>query len=70
MHASDNILRVLKKVRAGDFLRLDGYLVFADGFIRGDEVHWHSSLNRKDTGDGACEVFYVNRIWYDGKIYE
>jgi hypothetical protein len=39
-----------------------GYLVDirgADGFT------WSTSLSRTDTGDGACEVFWVERLETD-----
>jgi hypothetical protein len=40
----------------GDVVKLKGYLVD----INADSgFEWHSSLTRSDTGDGACEVFYV-----------
>jgi len=38
---------------------LDGYLVDAN---RADGWHWRTSLTRDDTGDGACELFYVTSV--------
>ncbi len=49
----------LHRVRAGDRVRIDGWLVQADG---GDGWRWRSSLSRTDTGDGACELVYVCSI--------
>lgn len=46
----------LKRVRAGDVVSLDGLLVEAD---KANGWHWRSSMTRDDTGDGACELFYV-----------
>ncbi|RNF84153.1 hypothetical protein [Montanilutibacter psychrotolerans] len=46
----------LKDVRAGDRVRIDGWLVEAQA---PDGWHWRSSTRRDDTGDGACEVIYV-----------
>jgi len=57
--ANPTILARLKQVRRGDVVWLRGYLVDAEhesGF------RWHTSLSREDTGDGACELFYVERI--------
>ena len=39
-------------VQRGDVVSLSGYLVQVAGT-------WTSSLTRKDTGDGACEIIYV-----------
>ena len=49
----------LHKVRAGDHVRIDGWLVEA---VAPDGWRWRSSLTREDTGGGACEVVYVCSI--------
>jgi len=57
--ATPAILARLKEIRRGDVVWLRGYLVDADhesGF------RWRTSLSREDTGDGACELFYIERI--------
>ena len=61
--ASDDVRWKLKMLRAGDHIRLRGYLVDVDG-IRSDGAtfYWHSSTTRTDTGDGACEVIYTTGI--------
>jgi len=49
----------LKEIKRGDIVRAGGYLVDIDhesGF------RWRTSLSRDDAGNGACEVFYVERI--------
>lgn len=49
----------LKSVRRGQIVRLSGYLVDVrapDGF------HWRSSLTRDDTGNGACELVWVEAL--------
>lgn len=53
------VAEVLHRVRAGDHIRVDGWLVEADA---PDGWHWRSSLTRDDVGDGACEVVYVCAI--------
>lgn len=53
------IKRELLRVRRGDSVRLTGFLVRVSG-PRG--FTWNSSRTRQDTGDGACEVFYVTSI--------
>lgn len=51
--------KALRRVRAGDRVRIDGWLVEADA---PDGWRWRSSLTREDTGNGACEVVYVCAI--------
>jgi hypothetical protein len=48
-----------KSLRAGSLVHLVGDLVEATGPGIG---HWCSSLSRTDTGNGACELFYVEEI--------
>jgi hypothetical protein len=49
----------LDRVKAGQLVQLEGYLVD----VRGDNGFiWTTSLSRDDTGDGACELFYVERL--------
>ena len=57
--ANSLILRRLKNVKAGNIVRLQGFLVNAStqrGFT------WSTSLTRNDTGAGACELFYVESV--------
>src|SRR5512133_745644 len=54
--ASDGIARRLKAARVGQVVDLKGQLVRADGK---DGWHWVSSVSRTDTGDGSCEVIWV-----------
>jgi hypothetical protein len=49
----------LKRVRVGDVVTLDGLLVEAD---KQGGWRWRSSMTRNDTGDGACEVVYVEDL--------
>jgi hypothetical protein len=53
------IERSLKGLRPGNIVTLRGYLVEArgdDGFV------WRSSLGRGDTGNGACELVWVEEL--------
>lgn len=57
--ATDNIKRRLDKVRVGQIVALSGYLVrvqSSDGWRR------NSSMTRRDTGNGACEVVWVKDL--------
>lgn len=49
----------LKGVRPGSIVRLRGQLVSALG---PNNFTWSSSLTRNDTGNGACELFYVESL--------
>lgn len=56
--ADSQILSTVKKVKNNDYITLEGYLAIVH-FDTGD---WGSSISREDTGDGACEIFYVTDI--------
>jgi hypothetical protein len=57
--ADDAIAKDLARVRAGDTVRIEGWLVQANA---PDGWRWRSSLTREDSGGGACEVVYVCSI--------
>ncbi|HJU25601.1 MAG TPA: hypothetical protein VJ722_02885 [Rhodanobacteraceae bacterium] len=57
--ADASVERALKRVRVGDVVTLDGYLVEAD---KPGGWKWRSSLTRQDTGAGACELVYVRSL--------
>ncbi len=57
--ADHAVARALSRIRRGDQVRVDGWLVRADA---SDGWHWQSSLTRNDTGNGACELVYVCAI--------
>ena len=57
--ANDEVRKDLLAVRVGEVVHIEGYLVVAtseDGAI------WKTSLTRKDSGDGACELVWVENI--------
>jgi hypothetical protein len=54
--ASDDLARSLAALHSGHIVELGGMLVEADGR---DGWRWRSSLVRDDTGDGACELMWV-----------
>ncbi|GLH72144.1 hypothetical protein GETHLI_06460 [Geothrix limicola] len=54
--ATDSVARRLLSVKTGQLVELRGQLVRVDG---PDGWHWVSSLSRTDTGDGSCEVIWV-----------
>jgi hypothetical protein len=57
--ANAAVARKLEEVRPGHIVRLRGYLVA----IRADDGwQWRSSLSRTDTGNGACELMWVESV--------
>jgi len=68
--ATGNVLRAVKSLQRKDKVFLEGYLVNIKGVYQGGKVWWNTSLSRSDTGDGACEVFYVKKVKIDGNVYE
>jgi hypothetical protein len=57
--ANDNIAALLKAVRVHDLIRAHGFLVSVEA---PDGWSWTSSLNRSDTGTGACELFWCDKL--------
>ncbi len=57
--ADPGVKRQLENVRAGQVIRLEGFLVDAS---RPGGWHWNTSMTRNDTGAGACELIYVESV--------
>ena len=57
--ARTSVERSLKKLREGDIILLEGYLVDVD---HESGWRWRTSMSRTDTGAGACEIVYVEHI--------
>ncbi|MCB2205208.1 hypothetical protein KQI65_10700 [bacterium] len=57
--ANDEVWDMVDEVHEGSVVHMKGYLVkvTSDG-----GWHWVSSTRRDDTGDGACEVFWVESL--------
>lgn len=49
----------LTSVRVGSVVHLRGLLV---NVTRADGFYWNTSLTRDDTGNGACELFFVQSM--------
>jgi len=60
--ADDPIKARLLKVRRGEIVRLQGYLV---NIKRPDGWSWRSSLTREDSGAGSCELMWVESVSVD-----
>ena len=62
VHKNEKILDQIKDVKEGDFVLLNGYLVDVDFTENLSDSLWKTSLTRKDTGNGACEILYVESV--------
>ena len=65
--ASENIYNALVRLKKGQEVLLEGYLVSANS---PDGRSMTSSLTRDDDEGGACECFYVERLQVEDKVYE
>lgn len=57
--ADSQVANVLKKVKKGQIIALEGQLIQAKA---ADGWSWRSSMTRDDTGAHACEVVYVTSL--------
>ena len=57
--ANDEVRSAVRWLRVGQIVTMKGYLVNA---TKQDGFNWSSSLRRDDTGNGACELFYVESV--------
>ena len=57
--ATDGVASILKAVRVQDLVRAQGYLVSVNA---PDGWNWSSSVSRSDTGTGACELLWVDKL--------
>jgi hypothetical protein len=57
--ANSSVRRELDRVRQGEVVHLEGFLVDAS---RPGGWRWRTSMTRDDTGAGACELVYVESI--------
>lgn len=58
--ADDNVAKIIKAVKAGQIIEIDGQLVEAENTET--KWTWKSSLTRNDTGGGACELIFVKAL--------
>lgn len=58
--ADAEVKHTILSLRPGQVVSLEGFLVRADA--SDGDWHWISSLTREDTGAGACELVYVQRL--------
>jgi len=68
--ATENISLALKTISRKEKVMLEGFLVNLKGTYKGGTVYWNTSLTRKDSGDGSCELFYVTKARVGSDVYE
>ena len=56
--ANNEVYKTLKKIKKGDIIYLEGKLVR----VNGKNWYWQSSMSRKDTGGGSCELVWTEKL--------
>ncbi|HKU40688.1 MAG TPA: hypothetical protein VJR89_21155 [Polyangiales bacterium] len=67
--ANDNVRTAVLSIERNQVLALSGLLVRVDDPAAAESGGWSSSLSRTDTGDGSCELMYVERVLTAGVEY-
>ncbi|MGC8762502.1 MAG: hypothetical protein ACP5VN_02535 [Acidobacteriota bacterium] len=67
--ATPNVGKAAAALKRHRPAELRGYLVDVDAKRDGQSFWWHSSLSREDTGDGSCEVLFLEQVVSQGKVY-
>jgi hypothetical protein len=57
--SSERVESQLKRIKPGETITLTGKLVNVEA---ADGWRWRTSLTRNDTGNGACEIVYVEEV--------
>jgi hypothetical protein len=65
--ANENVNKAVKSIKEGQKIYMEGYLVKV---FKYGQCIWVSSLSREDSGEGACEVFYVTKVRIGTAVYE
>jgi hypothetical protein len=61
-HKDKEILNEIRNVDPGDFVILKGYLVDVNFNKNHSDPIWRTSTSRDDSGNGACEILYVEEV--------
>lgn len=59
---NDEIKKAISDIKKGEIIEIVGHLVSVSSVI--DKWTWTSSLTRNDTGNGACELILVEKIFH------
>lgn len=57
--SNDDVEDILKQIKPGETVTITGKLVNVEA---ADGWRWRTSLTRSDTGNGACEIVYVEEV--------
>ena len=69
--SNNTILEGIKKIKKHDYVYMEGYLVNIDAVNpKGRQFTWNTSLSRSDSGEGACEIFYITKFISKYGIFE
>lgn len=69
--ANDTLKWVIKRIKKGDWVKIEGYLIQMNIYKDGNKFYTiSSSSSRQDAWGGACELIYVKRIRINNRIYE
>jgi hypothetical protein len=68
--ATDNLDKILSRLDKNDVVYLEGRLVDLQASKGQQDRSIRTSLTRTDSGNGACEILYVERLIWDGQVYE
>ncbi len=68
--ATENLDRALQGLEKNDVIYMEGQLVDLSTTILGAERFTKTSLSRTDSGGGACEILYVEKLIFDGQVFE
>lgn len=60
--ANNTVKLAARALEIGDQVELKGWLVKLEQASDPNVFHWQSSLSREDTGDGSCELLYLEEI--------
>jgi len=67
---SNNIKQAVRRIKKGQLVHIEGYLINVNAKDKGQDWKQRTSIVRTDSGAGACEIMYVQKIQIDDKIYE
>lgn len=67
--STTTLRRSVCSLDSGDLVKLTGFLVHAEGHSGNDHVVWSSSLSRDDSGDGSCELLYLDSLQVGSQLY-
>lgn len=62
IHKNKEVLSRIEKINEGDLIQLKGFLVDVDFENTNNIELWKTSRTRNDTGNGSCEILYVEEV--------